>query len=105
MQQIKGLALAFVLAGCADLSAVDDYNWTKQQNFEYGGFSWVIADRTNESRLLLRPSMGETFDSGDAISGQDQAITAWFKDRGRDCKILSSKTIAKTWRQYNYICV
>lgn len=113
MRKIFSLLAALVLGGCGGMSVANDYNWDRQSSFTFGGTSWVVVDKPKESRLLLRPSIGESLSLNqqlaplgltDGVQGQDEAIAAWFKSKGRNCKITKTQVVAASWRQYFYSC-
>jgi hypothetical protein len=98
---------ALSLNACGGVMIAADYDWVKQQEFPYQGTNWQILDRPKDSRMMIRPPLGQMMTTApdQANTGWVAAGSAWLKSNGRNCDIIGQDKIVAQSVQLRYRCV
>lgn len=115
MRSITIALLLISTSACAPgMQLASDYDWVKQQEFPYQGINWQVMDRPQESRLMIRPPLGQmwgeaaeagvTFSDVKPTSAPQRAAEAWLKAGGRSCETLGVDPVGEIARQIRYKC-
>lgn len=107
LYRLAGIAVAAALSGCAGFSIVRDYDPVPKQSFQHAGINWQIMDLRQDSRLMIRPPLGQALGDAflhDPAKGTMEAVNAWFAANHRACTIQGIDVLNEQMFQYRYIC-
>lgn len=110
-------AACLALSGCAGfdeaVEASDEYSQTPVTQYENAGGSWRIADKANENRLKIGPSLARSF--GAAFGGTvtfvqlpkeeyQAAVEGWLASSGRSCMVTDGQLLVSPQWEFRYSC-
>ena len=111
------LAISLTFSGCAGFDEAvqisNEYAETPVVEYENNTGSWRIADKANEGRLRIGPSLAGSFSAafGGTVTFADlpredyqDAVEGWLASSGRNCMVTDGRLLVSPQWEFRYSC-